>query len=463
MLTSSLSTNSSSFFTLQWDEFSDLISGVSWDQACSQWSFAQLSEEQRLALPNLARRFSESHQFLFAQSDERRFPLEVLWLKSRLFAGLCTQLLAFYQQHHRPHLGLGPSRIHVALPKEADPLLPARWNFSVGHVEGKEMAVPFVHETMPSAFQANLYQPPHSLDTSFKPPEMRDWALGKNEEFTVLLRSMEKIRNPEGAQDHVKGIFSLHIVSDTLQGSSFSPQDVFGVQLPIPQKGLVPVTIWATRVESPERGIVVRGQSESMSPADWDQLELLKDTAFSHASVTFFRSFQHSCDWYSLGLLFFQMLLGRDAETMTRLERCLPTMIRGARTLSKRHGEQLLGKGINPIRLLFDEQGTLFSSKRVMSAQGNSGGETQEIPHYIWYAILELALRLMAQEPVKGPTERPEELDDSDPIVQLNNILHRVRQIGEWLRLELFHPDERRSEILRACQAVRMEIGLKGR
>lgn len=459
MLTSSLSTNSSSFFTLQWDEFSDLISGVSWDQACSQWSFAQLSEEQRLALPNLARRFSESHQFLFAQSDERRFPLEVLWLKSRLFAGLCTQLLAFYQQHHRPHLGLGPSRIHVALPKEADPLLPARWNFSVGHVEGKEMAVPFVHETMPSAFQANLYQPPHSLDTSFKPPEMRDWALGKNEEFTVLLRSMEKIRNPEGAQDHVKGIFSLHIVSDTLQGSSFSPQDVFGVQLPIPQKGLVPVTIWATRVESPERGIVVRGQSESMSPADWDQLELLKDTAFSHASVTFFRSFQHSCDWYSLGLLFFQMLLGRDAETMTRLERCLPTMIRGARTLSKRHGEQLLGKGINPIRLLFDEQGTLFSSKRVSSANRIPGKEVQEIPLYIWYPILELALRLVARDPIKDSPQENEDIDASDPIVQLNGVLHRIRQIGEWIRLELFSPHERRREILRACQTVRKGLG----
>ena len=125
---------------------------------------------------------------------------------------------------------------------------------------------------------------------------------------------------------------------------------------------------------------------------------------------------------------------------------------------SQRHGDQLLGKGINPIRLLFDEQGTLFSSKRVISSHRGFSEELQAIPPYIWYATLELALRLMAREPVKGVAERQDEVDDSDPISQLNSILHRVQQIGEWIRLELFHPDERRREILRACQTVRVEI-----
>ena len=448
-----------SHLTLQWNEFCDLLGGAPWDQACSQWSFDQLSEERRVALPSLAHRFTESRQFLFSEGVDSGSPLEVLWLQCRLFAGLCTQLLAFYQQHHRPHLGLGPSRIQVVFPKAADPLLPARWNFSVENLEGTGIAVPFVHETMPPAFQANLFQPPHSLDTSFKAPEMRDWPLGKKEELTVLLRSMEKIRKQDDAQDGVTGIFQLHVMSDMLQGLSFSGQDVFRVQLPLPQSSHIPATIWGTRLESPERGIVVRGQSEPMSLAEWEQLELAKDTAFSHAPVTFFRSFRHSCDWYSLGLLFFQTLLGRDAETLTRLERCLPTMIRGFTLLSKRHGEEIVEKGISPIRLLFDEQGTLFSSKRVISANGISGKDVQEIPRYIWYPILELALQLVAREPVKGSTKEHEDVDASDPIVQLNGILHRILQIGEWIRLELFSPHERRREILRACQTVRKGLG----
>ena len=441
--------------TLQWNEFSDLLAGGSWDQACSQWSFDQLSEERRFALPSLARRFTDSRQFLFSEGVHPSSPLEVLWLQCRLFAGLGTQLLAFYQHHHRPHLGLEPSRIRVGFPNEADPLLPARWNFSVENLDGQDMAVPFVHENMPPAFQASLFQPPHSMDTNFKAPEIRDWPLGKKEEFTVLLRSMEKIRNQEDTSDGVMGIFQLHIMSDTLQGLSFSTQDVFRVQLPVPQKGNGFVTIWGTRMESSERGIVLRGQSERMTSVDWEQLEVAKDTAFSHAPVTFFRSFQHSCDWYSLGLLFFQTLLGRDAETQTRLEGCLPTMIRGATILNKRHGEQLSGKGMSPIRLLFDEQGTLFSSKRATNSPRSSGEELPEIPHYIWYATLELALGLAAREPVKGLTEE----DALDPILQLNGFLHRIQQIGEWIRMELFSPHERRREILRACQIVRMEVG----
>jgi hypothetical protein len=312
---------------------------------------------------------------------------------------------------------------------------------------------------MPPAFQANLFQPPHSLDTSFKAPEMREWPLGKKEEFTVLVRSMEKIKKQEPTQDGVKGIFQLHITSDTLQGASFSAQDVFCVQLFLPQSGNVPATIWGTRQESLERGIVVRGQAESMNLAFWEQLELAKDTAFAHAPVTFFRSFQHSCDWYSLGLLFFQTLLGRDAETLARLERCLPTMIRGFRIFSKRQGEQGVGKGISPIRLLFDEQGTLFSSKRVSSANRIPGKVVQEIPRYIWYPILELALGLIARESVNGPMAGHEEVDVSDPLWQLNAILKRIQNIGEWVRLELFNPLERRDEILRACQTVRRGIG----
>ncbi len=441
--------------TLQWNEFSDLLAGGSWDQACSQWSFEQLSEERRLALPSLARRFTNSRQFLFSEGVHPSSPLEVLWLQCRLFAGLCSQLSAFYQKHHRPHLGLGPSRIRVVLPNEGDPLLPARWNFSVENLDGQDMAVPFVHENMPPAFQASLFQPPHSMDTNFKAPEIRDWPLGKKDELTVLLRSMEKIRIQEDTSDGVKGIFQLHIMSDTLQGWSFSPQDVFRVQLPVPQKGNDAVSIWCTRIESSERGIVLRGQSELMTSVDWEQLEVVKDTAFSHVPVTFFRSFQHSCDWYSLGLLFFQTLLGRDAETQTRLEGCLPSMIRGATILSKRHSEQLSGKVMNPMRLLFDEQGTLFSSKRVTNSCRSSGEDTPDIPHYIWSATLELALGLMAREPVKGVTEE----DAADSILQLNGILDRIRQIGEWIRMELFSPHERRREILRACQIVRMEVG----
>jgi len=456
-----LSSNSasSSFFILQWNEFCDLLSGGPWDQACSKWSFENLTEERRLALPHLARRFSESRQFLMTDTATAVNPLEVLWLKFRLFAGLCAQLTTYYREHHRPHLGLGPSQVVVMFPKEPNPLLPARWDFLVRALNPQEAAIPFAHETMPAAFQANLYQPPHSLDTFFKAPELREWPLGTSKDFTALLRSMEKIRTQEVVPTEVRGIFHIHLMNDLFQGASFSSDDVFCVQLPVPQQGHAAVNIWMARVESPERGIILRGQSEPMPVSSWEQIELGKESAFTKTPVKIFRAFSGSCDAFSLGVLLFQSLLGRDPEIMSRLENVLPAMVRGVRTINKSHTDRLWDRGIDPRRLLFDEQGTLFHSDRLVSAEPTTGSDHQELPQYIWYAVLDLALGLVAGEgPARNAMDKSS-LEAPDLVAKMEDVLSRIQAIGEWIRMELFSPQQRRREILKACQKVRMEIG----
>jgi len=457
----SLSSNSPSFpfFILQWNEFCDLISGGPWDQACSKWSFEDLSEDRRLALPHLARRFSESRQFLMTDTPTVVNPLEVIWLKLRLFAGLCSQLAEFYREHHRPHLGLGPSRLGVMFPKAPNPLLPARWDFLVRTLNPEEAAIPFSHETMPPAFQANLYQPPHSLDSVFKAPELREWPLGTSKEFTALLRSMEKIRPQEVVPTQVRGIFQIHLLSDNLQEAFFSSQDVFCVQLPLPQQGHSGPNIWMARVESPERGIILRGQSELMPVSSWEQIEVGKDSAFAKTPVKVFRSFSNSCDAYSLGLLLFQVLLGRDPETMNRLENCLPIMVKRHKSICKSHVDQSGERGVDPRWLLFEEQGTLFKPGRLLSADTTTVSDHQALPEYIWYAVLELALALIAREELGWSSMDSEASEPLDPVSRMEGLISRIQTIGEWIRLELFSPQQRRGEILSACQKVRMEIG----
>lgn len=411
-----------------------------------------------MALPHLARRFSESRQFLMTDHKQDAHPLEVLWLKLRLFAGLCAQLTAFYREQHRPHLGLGPSRILVMFPKEHDSLLPARWDFFVGPIQEQEAAMAFVHETMPPAFQANLFQPPHSLDTVFKAPELREWPLGTSKEFTVLLRSMEKIRTQEIVPNQVRGIFHIHLMSDVFHGSSFSSQDVFCVKLPVSQLANAEVNIWMARVESPERGIILRGQSEPMSLASWEQIEAEKNRAISKTPVQFFRSFSNACDCYSLGLLLFQSLLGDNVETMGRLESCLPSMVKGVKALRTTHTDRLVGMGIDPIRLLFDEQGTLFSSARLVSSGPTPQSAAQDLPRYVWYASLELALLLVTREIPSLRTVEKDSTETIDSVKQMEEVLGRIQTIGEWIRLELYSRQQRRKEIMSVCQKVRREI-----
>ena len=318
--------------------------------------------------------------------------------------------------------------------------------------------MPFIHESMPPAFQANLFQPPHSLDTVFKAPEVREWPLGTSKEFTVLLRSMEKIRTQEAAPNQVRGIFHIHLMSDTLHGPSFSVHDVFCVQLPISPSGHGSVTIWMVRVESPERGILLRGQSEPMSQSSWEHIEAGKERAFPKTPVQFFRSFSSVCDWYSLGLLLFQALLGGDAETMGRLERCLPTMVKGMKAIRTTHSERLVDMGIDPLRLLFDEQGTLFSVARLVRPGLTPQTVTQDLPQYVWYASLELALQLVAREISSLPPGERDATDTIDPVQQMEKVLGRLQTLGEWIRMELFCPQQRRREVVSVCQKVRREI-----
>jgi hypothetical protein len=346
----------------------------------------------------------------------------------------------------------------VLFPKEDDPLLPARWNFSVGPFHKQEVATPFTHETMPPVFQSNLFQPPHSLDSVFKAPELREWPLSTTKEGTVLIRSMEKIRTQEPMPDQVRGIFQVHLMGDSFEKGSFSPRDVFCVQIPIPQSGKGAVNIWMTKVEASDRGIMLRGQSEPMPFSSWSRIEAEKERAIPKISVQLYRKFSHACDWYSLGLLWLQALLGRDKETMARLENCLPFMIRGVKALKTSHTERLINMGFDPFRLLCVEQGNLFSLARLVQGEVASAGKGAKLPEFIWDACLELAFQLVAREYPSQAFDENESMESMDMVRHMEDILSRIRIIGEWVRLELFCPEQRRYEILTACQKVRLAI-----
>jgi hypothetical protein len=179
---------------------------------------------------------------------------------------------------------------------------------------------------------------------------------------------------------------------------------------------------------------------------------------FPKSTVQLYRKFSHACDWYSLGLLWLQALLGRDKETMARLENCLPFMIRGVKALKTSHTERLINMGFDPFRLLCVEQGNLFSLARLVQGEVASAGKGAKLPEFIWDACLELAFQLVAREYPSQAFDENESMESMDMVRHMEDILSRIRIIGEWVRLELFCPEQRRYEILTACQKVRLAI-----
>lgn len=445
------------FFSIQWDEFCDLLGGAMWTDACAQWSFENLTPERRQLLPILASRFTDQRQFLFSNSTEAVFPLEIFWLKWRLFAALCARVLALHCDRRRPHLGLHPAQIQVMIPDVADPLLPARWNFAV-NLSNADGALPFVHEQMPPALMDRLFQPPHSVENLYQAMELRDWPLGKSESVTVLIRSMERVRLQEMKEPEVRGIVQLHILTDTLLASAFSEKDVFHVHLNVSQGGTTAVRVWGSKVESAERGLVIRGVTEPIPPAVWEQLEQNQKHVFNQSKAVFYRAFHVPCDLYSLGVILLRTLVGQRVESIARLESALPQLLRSLEKIVKNVGSTDPLILSQRFRRLLNEEGALFSQKALVYPTTDSPLSETMVPDDLWYDGLQLAFRFMARIHDFGFCGTSGDYDLENPYQPMEQALTEVIRLGEWISLELFGSRQRNRDILSACQVLREEL-----
>ena len=442
---------------LQWDEFCDLLGGAAWTDACGQWSFEDLTPERRQLLPVLASRFADQRQFLFSDTKGSVFPLEAFWLKWRLFAGLCSQVLALHRDRRRPHLGLHPSQIQITIPEVADPLLPARWNFAV-KLLNSEGAMPFVHEQMPPAFMDRLFQPPHSVENPYQATELRDWPLGKSEPVTILVRSMERVRLPEVEGDEIRGMVQLHILTDSIPASAFSEKDVFHVHLNLSHGGASTVRVWGSKVESAERGLVISGVTEPMRPALWDHLEQNQKQVFSQSKAVFYRAFQVPCDLYSLGVILLRTLVGQRAESTSRLELALPQILVNLEKIVTSGGSHDPAQLSQRIQGLLNEEGALFSQRSLLFPTTISPTGATTIPDELWYDGVQLAFRFMGRIPGFGFSANSGDYDVGNPGQLMEHALKEVMRIGEWIYVELFGSRQRNRDILTACQILREEL-----
>ena len=444
------------FLSLQWDEFCDLLGGATWTDACAQGAFENLTPERRQVLPLLATRFTDQRQFLFSNSTEPVFPLEIFWLKWRLFAALCARVLALHRDHRRPHLGLHPAQIQVMIPDVADPLLPARWNFAVA-LSNPNGALPFVQEQMPPALMDRLFQPPHSVENLYQAMELRDWPLGKSESVTVLVRSMERVRLEEMKGTEVRGILQLHILTDTLPASAFSEKDVFHVHLNVSHGSTTAVGVWGSKVESAERGLVIRGVTEAIPPAVWDQLEQNQKHVFNQSKAVFYRAFHVPCDLYSLGVILLRTLVGQRAESIARLESALPQLLKTLEKTVKGVGSADPLLLSHRVRMLLNEEGALFSQTALLYPNPDMPLKGM-VPDDLWYDGLQLAFRFMTRIHDFGFCGSSGDYDPETPYQPMEEALTEVIRLGEWISLELFGSRRRNRDILSACQVIREEL-----
>lgn len=442
-----------------YDEFCDLLGGAAWDQAVERWRVAGLSPDRERRLAPFSSRFSSSSRSLFP-NDPALYPLETLWLKWNLFAQLCDRIEGFHRDFRRPHLRIQPAYVWVTVPDAISDFLPSRWSFSL-KLAGLEPVLPVSGE-IPSEFAPRIFSLPPDLKTDYVAPVMKGLPLGHEESVTALIHSMERFREPVG--DKVRGMVQVNLISENIRPADYSEMDVFRVtlkaQTEIGQRPTEsPVRIWGTKLPDSERGLLVSGATEAVSPSVWETVEKNRQAVFSYSKVAIYKSYHVPCDLYSLGMMLLRSLFVNDRQELGAVDEMIKEMIHRLKPMVQGLGFQDDRIIAERLRESFQKEG-LFKKEAVLYRLEDRTGGADMIPDDLWEDQLILALRLLTSIPGFSfcrnhgdyPVEHPERL--------MQRVMLKVRELSHRIKIALFGSRERNREILEACAQVRKEFSL---
>ncbi|MBI3595525.1 MAG: hypothetical protein HY203_00040 [Nitrospirae bacterium] len=438
-----------------YDEFCDLLGGAVWDQVLERWFVAGLSSDRHQVLLSIADRFSSSRQFLFSGDRTGFYPLEVLWLKWNLFMVLCHKIKTFHKELQGPYLNVQPAHVWIVIPDLPGDFLPMRWQFSI-KIADFESASPFLNPGIPTELARRLYNARENPSLVYTAPVMRGRPLGYEETATMLIRSMERIREPvKGA---VRGILETHLISENIRPVEYSEMDIFLVTFRLPDEQASAIRVWATKSASLERGLLLKGVTDPIDPSLWERLEKARQSVFSHSIVSIYKTYHVPCDLYSLGMMLLRTLLVNNEqdmasvhETARRVVDRLEPMVQGLdqddyKTLSAR------------LRIRLREEGGLFSKDSVLYRHEEKGAGCEIIPDHLWYDALILAFQLVAWIPGFSFCKSHGDYELENPHLPMEKVAGAAERLGDRIKMELFGSRQRNREMLEACDLVREDL-----
>lgn len=428
---------------LSWDTFCDLLDGVPWGVI-----------EPRLPLfkdaTSLNRSPSLFHDQLFGpgqyffEGDLSRQAREIFWLKLSLFDALCRQVASVQLRSRRPILSLDPAHVLIALPEQGSSYVPVRWRGRVTVQTADESPHP-LFDDMPSEMASGLTAIPQGVDLCYASPSVRDWPLGREVPATALIQSADPI--PDEGETSMRGLVRVHVIADGIAAQAFSQHDVFRLILPLGAVKGTAVRVWARKVDVPERGIVLSGVTDVLSPEVWKAFEGARGQAMSDARAVVYRTFPPSCDLYSLGMLLLRALLGSDARRWERATATLPALLEGLAPAVQ---------GVEPsdfylLHVRIRERLCEWQDLFLPSGQSDD----------LWWDALTLALRAVSIIPgfsyavPLSPEARSSDNSGVDALVQ------DVAHLASRARVELFEVDDRDRTIHTACDRLLANLGAR--
>lgn len=371
-------------------------------------------------------------QYFFERHPQKR-ALEVLCLKVSLLRDACAAVIDDHEHRLRACGVINRERVIVQVPESQASALPIRWNARVSIVEeSREESLLFDH--MPEEMAARVSTMAVRGDMVYAAPSIREWPPGKRLSVTALVQSADLL--PEEDQTTVRGLVRVHAIADGLQARDFSDLDVFRVTLPLgPDRG-ANVKLWARKVDTPERGIVVSGMTDVLPLQNWNLFIQAMGDVRAAAEIAVYRAGLPADDLYSCGMLLLRALVGWEEERWRRVCERMPVIL----------------AGLGPIvqGLAEDDHYTVHVRVKERLRESADCFVPTTVPDAMWWDAMVTVLRACSR--IQGFSYvREEELFAPSPV---RSFAEELSALARRMRVELFEADERGALIGRVCDRV---------
>ena len=426
---------------LSWDTFSDLLDGVPWGAVEPRLPLFRQAGRSSGDSFLLREQLSGPGQYYFEANPSRR-ALEIFWLKLSLFDRLCRLVASVHMRTRRPLLTLDPAHILITLPEQGSSYVPVRWGCRLT-VQSPDEAPHLLVDDMPQEMASGLSLAPQDVDLCYVSPSVREWPLGRELAATALIQSADPI--PDEGETSIRGLVRVHVIAEGIAAQEFSQHDVFRLALPLNMKKGTDVRVWARKVDVPERGIVLSGVTDVLSPEVWNWFKEASGHAMSDARAVVYRTFPPSSDLYSLGMLLLRALLGSDVRRWERVTATIPALLEGLAPAVQ---------GVEPSDFY-----VLHVRIRERLCEWQDLFLQPAISDDLWWDALTLALRALSTIPgfsyAVPLSSEARSSDNSGLDVLLEDVAHLARRA----RVELFEADDRDRTIRMACDRLLADLG----
>ncbi len=402
---------------------------LNWNEFCLLLDRSWCEPARSNAAERLPHRLLASTRTFF-ESDLRKQQLEAWCLK---LSGLCELCVGLADEHERVRCARGvidPEQVVVRFSQGPASLLPGCWSATLS-LAPRDQHHPPTYENMPIEMAEGLTMFSTSTNLAYASPQVREWPMGRTILVTALVQSVDQI--PEDDPSHMRGLIRIHLIDEGLQATEFSDRDVFRIALPLGEHRGPCVEVWTRKVESSERGIIVIGQTDLLSPDKWTLLTRAVGMVRSSVDTSVYRALSSADDLYSCGMLLLRALVGTDEPRWIRVCEQLPSIL----------------EGLQPVVQGLDEDDHYAIHVRVKERVREStdcfeaGGQISEV---LWWDAVVVLLR--ACSTIRGLRYGREAVTyDPSPARTMAGALE---SLAKRARVELFEADERDAMLLRA-------------